>query len=144
MMNTYISAAGSEHARAAKLEEAIWEARRVRGGAPVINLNDRWWVDPSFVGKDHQHSPEERRRITRAHFANIEDAECFWFLAPSQGHHSRGAWAELGYAQAQSRALTIVVSGERATDSVFTSLSDRLFMSDQEALAYIVDLAVRS
>lgn len=139
MLSAYLSCASSEHARV-----SIMASRLLAGSARHgvgISIPDQWWTDPSFSGRDHEHPPEERRRITRRHFAAIEDADVLWFLAPSRGHHSRMAWGELGFAQAQSRALTIVVSGELATASVCTSLSDRLFMTDDEALAYIVELA---
>lgn len=137
-MIVYISASSSEHARAKTVADALLASGR-------ISIGDRWWLDASsWTGRDHEHAPDERRRITRMHFANIEAADVVWFLAPSRGHHSKMAWAELGFAQAQSRALTIVVSGEFATASVCTSLSDRLFMSDDGALAYVVELARKS
>lgn len=136
-MILYISGASSEHKRAAALEAAL-------AGNP-ISVSDRWWRDAaSWTGRDGEHTPDERRRITRHHFANIEQADVFWLLVPSPGHYSRGAWAETGFAQAQSRALTIVVSGERFLDSVFTSLTDRQFLTDDEALAYVLDLARKS
>lgn len=138
MLNLYLSAASSEWKRVAALAERMCDHTGVY-------LVDRWWSDAaSWVGRDGERTPDERRHISRGHFANIEASDCVWFLAPSPGHYARGAWAELGYSQAQSRALTIVVSGERFLDSVFTSLTDRQFLTDDEALAYVLDLARKS
>lgn len=137
-IEVYLSACSSESERVAPIADKL-----LRSG--LVSIEDQWWWEaPTFTGRDHEHAPDERRRITRHHLANIEACNVFWMLAPSRGHYTRMGWAELGYAQAQSRALTIVVSGEFATASVCTSLSDRIFTSDEEALAYVLGIARRS
>lgn len=135
-LTVYISGASSEWQRAASVA-AILES------SGSVTVPCKWWRGAAeWAGKDHERGSNERIRLTRELFQAIEEADTFVFLAPSDGHSSRMAWAELGYALNLNadRWFDVIVAGNY-WQSICTSLADRVYQTDAEAIAWVLDAA---
>lgn len=99
-------------------------------------------------GGDSQLSDADRIKYAQADLDGVLQADIVWLLAAND-KGACGSWVELGAALAL-RALVpaglgvagphIVVSGPKNKRTIFTELADKLFETDEEALAYIVGL----
>lgn len=97
------------------------------------------------TGIDAELSNEDRKKFTLADLDGILSADVVWLLAAND-KGACGSWVELGAAIA-GRALAdgmdrrpyplIIVSGPECRRTIFTELADRLFETDDEALAYV-------
>jgi hypothetical protein len=134
VLSVYVSGASSEWQRVASVVERL-EA------SGLIEVPCKWWIDASqWSGRDHERSSHERIRLTRELFAAIDASDVFLLLAPSHGHTSRMAWAELGYALNSSYGLRVIVSGNYA-QTICTALADTHFHTDDDAISAVISLA---
>ncbi|HXB28094.1 MAG TPA: hypothetical protein VNV25_25415 [Gemmatimonadaceae bacterium] len=99
-------------------------------------------------GGDSLLTDADRRKYAQADLDGVLAADIVWLLAAND-RGACGSWVELGAALVarQMRAgedggpwPLIVVSGPKCKWTIFTELADRLFETDEEALAYVVGL----
>lgn len=96
--------------------EAMHEAWSVEDGDAMVPESMRDW----YARQDRD---------------GVMSADVVVLLAPDGP--STGAWVELGLAI--GREVPIVVSGRNARRTIFTSLANRLFDTDEEAIRYVVE-----
>lgn len=116
---------------------------------------------PMFVGigsgSDSQLTDADRIKYAQADLDGVLQADIVWLLAAND-KGACGSWVELGAAlalraEASRQTLTwrmraalggylprIVVSGPKNKRTIFTELADKLFETDEEALAYVIEL----
>jgi nucleoside 2-deoxyribosyltransferase-like protein len=153
MIKVYIAGAWAElHDRARPMIAACKTAG--------IVVTQDWTLDADKtpeVERDSDHSVPVRIERASGNLAGIRQADYLWLLAP-ETKGSCGAWVELGYALALRSEREygdhttglfgghprVVVSGAKNRRSVFTELADRLFDTDQLALAWLIDQHVDS
>jgi hypothetical protein len=144
----YIAGASKEPARVRAMMDAVKEFG--------LEITLDWLATIKAEGAANEGLDDnKRRRYARADFDAVGNADWIWVLAPDLTSSSAGCWAELGYAQAlfdvRSGALfprrkglglhhpRIIVSGLGRVKCIFTSLVEREFDHDGEALAYLRD-----
>ena len=99
-------------------------------------------------GGDSQLSDADRIKYAQADLDGVLQADIVWLLAAND-KGACGSWVELGAAQSARQLRValgfgpspiIFVSGPKNKRTIFTELADKLFETDEEALAYIVGL----
>lgn len=103
--------------------------------------------------RDRDLSIEEQSRYAEDDLRAAVRADVFWLLVPREDAPSVGCWVELGAALMTRRIhrglygeQLVVASdpaGEPAKFSIFTSLSDRRFTSDADAVQFLAALPVQ-
>ena len=98
------------------------------------------------VGSDSALTPEQRRTFAHQDLDGVLSADVVWLLA-ANGEGASGSWVELGAALAmrtwavrEAGGMRIIVSGAKNKRTIFTEIADKLFHSDEEALAHIVGM----
>lgn len=76
-----------------------------------------------------------RRRAALEDMAGVQRADFVLFLAPDERGAS-GAWTEFGIALASK--IPVVVVGQKARRTIFTSLAHRVFDTDAEGIDFLV------
>lgn len=103
---------------------------------------------PGFNGigtaVDANLSPADRKRFALADLDDVLSADIVWLLAAND-KGACGSWVELGAALAARRIRgmpipELVVSGPKWNRTIFTELADETFATDEEALAYVLEL----
>lgn len=91
-------------------------------------------VDSNADDSDSALTDEVRRRCAEADADGVRRADLLLLLAPDERGAS-GAWVEFGMALALG--IPVVVSGAKARRTIFTSLAQRTFDTDDEAVAHL-------
>lgn len=130
-MNIYIAAASTE---ASRVEEAVDKLEALGYRAP----GTREWLEHvrMCTGKL---SECDAFSSAKEDLEAIEQARWLWFMRPSDGHVTRGAWVELGYAIGKD--LYTLASGKRHDADIFSLCADHSFETDEEALRFFDRLA---
>lgn len=124
MINVYLAGPSAELPRVLRFVEAL-EA------TPGVAITYAWWKDVQAQPSSDGSLPRaEQVRRARADLAGVRDADVVWLLWPETS--SLGVPVEFGYALGLSEA-SIIVSGQRARECIFTSLRER-FTDDLLAL----------
>ncbi len=130
-MKIYVAAASSEIDRA-----EIWINKLREAGLTVVCT---WPQTVRNVG--HANPPEatqsQRRSWALQDLDEVDSADGFWFLLPSMGHATSGAWGEWCFAFARGKLL--VASGK--SHSVFVGLADELHETDRQAFDKLVHIS---
>ena len=126
-MKVYVAAASSEIERA---EHWISELKKIG-----VTITCTWPESVRSVGAANppEATLEQRTGWAMQDLAEVREADVFWFLLPSPGHSTSGAWTELGCASETKRK--IVMSGE--SHSVFVGLCHAYCKTDQDAFDVI-------
>lgn len=138
MKNIYVAGAWVE-----KKERAEYWIKRVRDAGFYVTHD--WTVDDvpsSTITSDAQLAPEERLKRAEADIAGVRKADIVWLLAANDVG-AAGSWVELGAALAfqqrsWDRVPVIIVSGRAWERTIFTSLADKGYVSDQDAFEHLV------
>jgi hypothetical protein len=120
---------------------AFAEMRRAKTAMRIVqelgyHLNLDWTASIDAVAgvADRDLPAEAARRYADGDINGVLGCDVFWFLVPPDGK-GRGAWVELGAAIASPRCQ-IIASGD-AKSSIFLTLVDKLFATDEEAAAWL-------
>lgn len=110
-------------------------ARRAARDAGFI-VTSTW---PESIAKVGDANPADASVVDRCHWsttclAEVQAADALWFLVPTPPIVTRGAWVEVGYANAFARHL--VFSGLSTHQSVFCALGEE-FVDDESALFHL-------
>jgi hypothetical protein len=104
-------------------------------------------------GGDSLLTDADRRKYAQADLDGVLQADIVWLLAAND-KGACGSWVELGAAlvarhldraggpPSGTNGVHVVVSGPKCKRTIFTELADRLFETDEEALAHVVGLHV--
>lgn len=118
-----------------------------RARAAGVEIVHDWTVPFDGIGvrSDALLPLEDRRRHATDDLEAVLTCDVLWLLAP-ETKTSSGSWTELGAALAAKWLRLglslgwplVVVSGRKSDRSIFTSLADRRFESDEDALTWVV------
>lgn len=142
-MNVYLagSSAPSERERI-----RLWKRRLEEVEITIVST---WIASVETYGNNPREATRAMRRVW-AHncLAEIAHANVFWFLVPPTDAATRGAWAELAYAQSWASTCELFASGD-TKQSVFCALAlefaeDKLAFDEIVQLAYAPDPPYRS
>jgi len=139
----YIAGASKEPARC---REAMTMAKKLG-----LEITLDWLAVIEAEGAANEGLDDEKRqRFSRADLDAVRRADWVWVLAPALTSSSAGCWVELGYALAvfdknlhvmfsthPVAGPRIIVSGPGRVKCIFTSLAEKEFETDLEALAFI-------
>lgn len=133
------------------------EPERVRGAMNMakklgLEITLDWLANIEAEGTANEGLDDEKRvRYSTADLDAVRRADWVWVLAPALTSPSAGCWVELGYALALTAhsvegrdrhwkpSPRIIVSGPGRVKCIFTSLAEREFDTDLEALAFLSD-----
>lgn len=139
-MKLYLAGSSKEAARVASIAERVESI-----GVTIVGA---WWLNtahgkPSeWSGKDARLSIDVQRHIARGHMRNIEAADVFWLLFPSNGQRST-CFDEFGWAMAKRTAdRKVIVTGDKSSDDTWTSLADYRDVDDLCGLAQLARFAL--
>ncbi len=132
-MSVYVAGSSSELERAERVIGALRD-----GGVEITHDWTRGVRDARERGivDDASLSPGEAYAAAREDHDAVRRSDAFLLLAPTTP--TRGAWVELGLALA-SVPGAVVVSGAASGDSIFTRLADRIFHTDDAAVAWLTE-----
>ena len=138
MLSVYIAGASDELERC---KSVIQQARRV----PGLRVTLDWTLSIDFYGGADQRPDSEREANAQLDFDAIERADMLWLLLPET--HSKGVWAELGYAVRLRRVRQFEIIVSRQDESLqegrlplFVTLADEIYPTDRSAFAYLRSL----
>lgn len=128
--NVYVAASSLDMERAVS-----WTNRLAMAG---INVVSTWTKTIAEVGDANPREADvaKRRQWSNADLGEIRACDLLWFLVPDVTKPTRGAWLEVGFADAADKLL--VFSGD-TKQSIFCSLGDE-FTDDLDAFATICRL----
>lgn len=131
-MKLYIAASSSDLVRVRHWDQI---ARSVAG----IEVVSSWLDVVAQVGEANPRDIERARARAWAldDLTDIHRADAVWFLVPPLDQPTRGAWCELGFAQARNKKI-IVCSGD-VRQSIFCALGDE-YERDEDAFAALCRL----
>ena len=131
-LNVYV--AGSVRER---MERAVPVIAQLRAAGVEITLDWTTDIDPSASeSRSDADVPDDvRRRAAEDDMDGVRRADFVLLLAPDE-RGSSGAWVELGVALALK--IPVVVTGQMARRTIFTSMAHRVFATDAEGVSFLV------
>lgn len=130
-LKVYVAGAMVERA-----ERAIPVMRALREAG--ITITHDWTTDVQEYSNAEQSDagvPDDiRYRCAVLDMQGVKDADLVLLLAANE-RGSSGSWVEFGIAI--GRGVPVIVAGEKARRTIFTSLAREIFPSDAEAVAYL-------
>lgn len=143
-MRVYVAAAFQEWERVRTVHAMI----RVRGGEITHDWTlqrDKWPNDDAPEEFAYDHAIGDRE--------GVMSADAFILLTPDDRGRGCGCWIELGMALAENRRryndenndyLQVVIAGAQRDRSIFCHLANRLTITDEEAVDYLLPREVRT
>lgn len=129
--NVYVSASSAEIDRA-----ELWMGRLSMAG---LNVTSTWARVIRDVGSANPRDAtrEQRKQWSDVDLGEVRACDLLWFLVPALDKPTRGAWLEVGFADAAGKLL--VFSGD-TKQSIFCATGDE-YEDDIDAFATICRLA---
>ena len=120
-----------------RMERAVPVIAELRAAGVEITLDWTADIDPSAneTSSDADVPDYVRYRAAQDDMDGVKRADFVLFLAPDE-RGSSGAWTELGIALASK--IPVIVTGQKARRTIFTSMSHRIFATDAEGIAFLI------
>lgn len=126
--NVYVSASSVDMDRA-----TYWMERLKMAGISVVSTWAKVIAEQGGDANPREASNDQRRQWSNVDLGEIRACDLLWFLVPDKDKPTRGAWLEVGFADAVDKVL--VFSGD-TKQSIFCSLGSE-HESDIDAFATI-------
>ena len=132
MLKVYVAGAVRE-----RMERAIPAIAQLRAAGVEITLD--WTTDidanANAASSESEVPDDIRLRAANDNISGVQRADFVLFLAPDERGAS-GAWTEFGVALASK--IPVVVTGQKARRTIFTSKAFRVFATDAEGIAFLI------
>ncbi len=128
--SVYVAASSTDTARAQEWVDRL--------GLAGINVVSTWLNTIASVGEANPREATKQQRAgwSAADLGELRACDLLWFLVPPADKPTRGAWLEVGFAEAAGKLL--VCSGD-TKQSIFCALGDE-YAHDVDAFAHICRL----
>lgn len=136
LLNVYVAGAYHDRERVSACMQRVIRA-------PNMRLTHQWVEIIDVVKKVHgdEHdtaiTDQDRESYALGDLHRLRQSDVLWFAVPSSG--GRGCWFEDGVAWAWR--IPMIASGPASRASIFTQLSEAIFVDDEDAFAWLLRLA---